>query len=239
MKKWAFLFAAILFLSSSTLMAEDMKKAKHYPDHFVVGISDLEEGMRLIENLTSIRPAYGGTHPHIGTRNALISLGEQTYLEIIAPDPAADAAILDPVLKAQFMDPLKQMHTLTPFLWAVGSSDIQQTVNMLQEDGLQLSPAEEGSRKKPDGSLLEWRASFISSPVIPGLPFFIEWIEPKISPPKDSPAGCLLQSFRVSGPAHETVERIVKRLGVETEVSAASEPGLEITLTCPNGEITL
>jgi hypothetical protein len=205
----------------------------------VVGISDLDKGVNLIERLTGVRPALGGTHPHIGTRNALISLGERTYLEIIAPDLDADPAKLDPALKAQFMDPLTHMDTLTPFLWAVGSTDLQQTVRLLQNEGLQLSEPEPGSRKKPDGSLLRWRASFISKPAVQGLPFFIEWVEPEISPPKDSPAGCLLQGFRVFGPESLMLENIVERIGIEAEVFAATAPGLEITLTCPNGQIVL
>jgi hypothetical protein len=87
--------------------------------------------------------------------------------------------------------------------------------------------------------LLKWRASFVSKPAVQGLPFFIEWVEPEISPPKDSPAGCRLQSFRVSGPESLMLENIVERLSIETEVFAAAEPGLEITLACPNGEIVL
>ena len=221
------------------LAADDMNNAEHYPDHFVVGISDLDTGVNLVEKLTGVRPALGGTHPHIGTRNALISLGARTYLEIIAPTPDADPAKLDPVLKAQFMDPLTHMDTLTPFLWAVGSTDLQQTFRLLQNEGLQLSEPEAGSRKKPDGSLLKWRASFISKPAVPGLPFFIEWVEPEISPPRESPAGCLLHGFSVSGPESLMLENIVDRLGIETDVFAAAEPGLEITLTCPNGKIVL
>ena len=59
----------------------------HYIDHIVIGIHDLEKGIASIEDLTGVKPVYGGAHPSLGTHNALISLGNRTYLEILAPNP--------------------------------------------------------------------------------------------------------------------------------------------------------
>jgi len=241
------LVSFVLILATPIVMAketgEEMEESKeqvwHYFDHFVVGISDLDKGMNLIEEMTGVRPVYGGVHPTIGTHNALISLGDHTYLEIIAPNPDADFENLDPALKAEFMDPLKQMTALTPFLWAVGSSDLAMTSLLLKDAGVELSSPGGGSRKKPDGTVLNWHAAFITGPQSAELPFFIRWSETTVSPAVDSPKGCHFEHFSISRPDTAILEKLKEQLGLGVEISNASELKFQIVLSCPKGDVTL
>lgn len=56
-------------------------------DHLAVVAADLETGVAVVEAALGVRLAPGGQHPHMGTHNRLLNLGE-AYLEVIAPDPS-------------------------------------------------------------------------------------------------------------------------------------------------------
>ncbi len=57
-------------------------------DHIAVSAETLEEGAAWVEMALGVPLAGGGKHPHMGTHNRLLSLGD-LYLEVIAIDPQA------------------------------------------------------------------------------------------------------------------------------------------------------
>jgi hypothetical protein len=58
-------------------------------DHLVVACEALEAGAAALEQALGVSLAPGGRHDAFGTHNRLLSLGPETYLELIAIDPEA------------------------------------------------------------------------------------------------------------------------------------------------------
>src|SRR5258708_39835127 len=86
-------------------------------DHVILGVADLDAGIRELEARTGMHAVRGGQHPGRGTQNALASLGSQTYLEILAPQPGVK-------LEGDLAE-LAKLKTLTPFGCASFAPDAQ------------------------------------------------------------------------------------------------------------------
>jgi hypothetical protein len=202
-------------------------------DHVIVAVSDLQQGMQQIEQMTGVRPVIGGEHPGRGTQNALIALGPRQYLEILAPQ--TDAELPDEVSY------LVDLDSVTPMGFAVSTTDIESTIASLQESGYATSDPEAGSRARPDGVTLSWNTTFIEDPALGSAPFFISWDSGSAHPATTSPEGCELTSLAVIGAESGELTRLfgVLQLGVAASMSDSATPVYEVTLECPAGTVVL
>lgn len=199
-------------------------------DHIVLGISDLAAGRSTFAERAGVEPVLGGVHPDRGTWNALLSLGDRVYLEIIAPNP--EAPKLDPMFGG-----LKGLKTLTPILWLVRTTDADATVAKLRGAGYAVSDPQPGSRKMPDGRLLEWRTFALTAPPSPLAPFFIEWGKDSPHPSTTSPGGCRMTELELQDPAPEGLRKLLALLALDAEVSQADKSVLRFALACPAGTL--
>lgn len=202
-------------------------------DHVIVSIDSLERGMALLEQLTGVAPMMGGVHPGRGTRNALLSLGPTTYLELLAPNPADSAGPRVVAAMAQYRD-------LTPTGWAVYTTDADSLHAAIAAGGVELSELRPGSRATTAGDTLRWVT--FAPPALATewlLPFFIEWVAPTPHPATTTPAGCTLATLNLASPHPDSLRDALGGLGLDVPVELATGRGIRLELQCPAGPVTL
>ncbi len=200
-------------------------------DHILLGCNDLDLGMELVEQNTGVRPAIGGVHPGRGTRNALLSLGERRYLEIIAPDPAQQ--------KIAHFPQIREMKVPRLIGWAVHPPDIAATAKLLRNNQIAFQGPDDGSRKRPDGRILNWKTINLADDRHGILPFFIEWSADSVHPSKDAPKKCALDYFTVMAVDPAELSQVFQRIGIEATVERSDRDRLRAHITGPKGELGL
>jgi hypothetical protein len=200
-------------------------------DHLVFATPDLATGVEKIQQLLGVRATPGGEHPGAGTRNALIALGEAAYLEIIGPDPEQPK----PERARRFgIDNLVAPKLVT---WAAKGTHLEQLVTEALRKGIQLGDVSPGSRRDPQGVLLNWRVTLTS--LADGIvPFFIDWGETS-HPARTAARGASLVELRAEHPDAERVQKLLNQLGLELPVTKGQTPALVATITGPRGRVEL
>jgi len=201
-------------------------------DHLILGVRDLQEGISKVHVVTGVRAEFGGAHPGRGTHNALLALDRGAYLEILAPDPEQKGT--DPWLEG-----LADLETPRLVGWAVRTPDIEAVARRLAKSTLPLSGVNDGSRARPDGTLLRWRTLGLSHDDTGLMPFFIQWDAAARHPSADAPQGARLLSFELRHPEPARVASALQALGLEARVEADSRAGLSARIAGPAGELPL
>jgi hypothetical protein len=202
-------------------------------DHLVLGVPDLESGVRQVEALLGVAATPGGAHPGLGTRNALVSVGADAYLEIIGPDPGQ----APPERGRPFgIDGLRAPRLVT---WAVRVNDPAAWAARCTSLGIHLGAVASMSRRRPDGVLLTWRLTDVRADRAGGiLPFLIDWGDSP-HPAASLPRGCGVVRLRAVHPDPPSVAGALHALGIDLPVARAAEPGLAALVECPVGRIEL
>lgn len=202
-------------------------------DHFILGVDDLNEAMTSFNMLTGVLPVYGGGHPTLGTHNALVSLGNGSYFELLSIDPVNVTG------SNSTIESLKS-HKLPKLIgWALEIVDLEKTAQALISADLSMSPLQKGSRKTPEGVVLNYEFAAIVglSNTKNIVPFFIKWVE-TAHPSQTSPIGCHLQDVALGVSADEKLITFLKNTGLAITITETDQPFLEIRFRSPLGEIT-
>jgi hypothetical protein len=218
--------AASLLLQGEALMDVPEKL-----DHILLGAASLEVGIAFVEHFTGVGAALGGVHPGRGTWNALLSLGNRRYLEIIAPDPG-QSAVDNPLVSS-----LRSIQEPRLVGWAAHPGNLTDFAQKLRGAGIAFEGPTPGSRKRPDGKLLKWEIVSLSDTDTGLLPFFIEWSQDSVHPSVDAPKGCALLSFAAETPDPEKLAATLKTLSLDLPVKKGEKHLLHAVISGPKGNL--
>lgn len=196
-------------------------------DHFMYAVADLDDGMAWAADAFGVAPAFGGSHEGLGTRNALLSLGD-TYLEIIAPDPAQS-------VESQMVTGMAAMSAGGLVTWAA-QGDLVVTKGLLEEAGIPSVGPVKTRRRTADGGLLVWDLLFPQGGSY-GMPFFIDWRESP-HPAATTPVGGELVSFGISTSDAADLGAVLAGLVLDVEVSEG-EPEMTAVIDGAKGPVEL
>lgn len=192
-----------------TVRAPRIRKNDRVIDHLVLATPDVDTTSAQIRSEWDVTVVAGGSHSGRGTRNELTGLGEATYLEIVGPD----AGQPEPDGPRPFgVDHLTQP---TFVAWcARPAHPLGDVLARLAALGIDLGPAAEMSRIRPDGVQLNWQLTFplLGEPHHGTLPFLIDWLDSP-HPSESLPHHAQLISLHITHPKADMVSALLAEIG--------------------------
>lgn len=179
----------------------------------------------------------GGFHPRFGTRNNILPLQDDRYIELVEvlEHPAAEKAAFGQAVRARTAIGGGWMG------WVVSVDDMEPIEQRLDR------PAIGGSRRFPDGRLLEWDQIGIRDLIAdPQLPYFLKWKSDEEVLPRALPAAATLLEMEISGSRDKVEAWLGAEIGTAFDgvrisfVEPDGTPGVRsATIDCPNGVVRI
>ena len=196
----------------------------------ILGVSDLTHGIREFDRLTGVTPRLGGRHPGRDTQNALVTLGDGRYLEILAPaDPAVGST--DRRVRATYRD-------LAFSGWALQTRSIETGIARMRDAGVEISDPLPGSRRTPERTLLEWQTAVARGRGLELAPFLIRWNPETVHPSASSPAGCRLVALELEHPDPGPLGTFFAAAGFNAALRHGASARMTLMLDSPKGRVT-
>jgi hypothetical protein len=197
-------------------------------DHLLWAVPELDDGVAEMQARFGVRADGGGQHLGQGTHNKLLALGPNTYLEIIAPDPAQP----EPSGPRPYgVDGIVQSGLVG---WAVACDDIELAVGQARAAGFDPGNVMDGHRRTADGTTLRWRLTG-NAQTAGVVPFLISWGDTP-HPAASAPRGLRLESLYIEHPDPESFGKLLQTLTATIPVVRAARSALVAHISGPIGE---
>lgn len=187
------------------------------------------------EQKFGVRPLFGGYHKTFGTKNALVNLNDQIYLELIAVDND-NLEVMPP--RWMGVDLLTKNQITR---WALKSNSLQEDNTILKEYNSQMGDIQTGARNTTDGSVLQWELTLpLPAPEVELVPFLLDWSATDKHPSQIMPhMGCEVVELYGTHPNPEIIEYVLNALQCDFRVEKSEHISIRLVLKTPNGIIEI
>lgn len=201
-------------------------------DHLVIAGTDLPGLVAWWTLSTGIAPSPGGAHQGYGTRNALVGVDDQTYIELIAPDPDQPEPDQPRPFGIDEMEPM----SIRLAAYALAVEDLSAACDLVRAAGFDPGPIRSMSRALADGTALSWRLAIPPAGDLRGTqPFLIEWGTGPPRPAETLDASVSIADLSIAHPDAGRLGGLLESLGSTLLVEQRSEPGLAALIAAPGG----
>jgi len=198
-------------------------------DHIVYAVPDLEVAINEFEKLSGVRPVFGGYHTTKGTKNAIVNLGNDCYLEILAIDEE-NASVTPP--RWMGIDFIK-----TPQItrWSLKSNQLNQDSEILQKYHAEMGIIQSGQRKTNTGELTWEMILPLATPAVELIPFMTDWQNSTVHPTHNLPQQCKLIDLAFTHPNPTVIQSVFDELGVDIIVQKGEKATIRANIQSSNG----
>lgn len=202
-------------------------------DHFIYAGRDLDTMSAQFEQMTGVTPGRGGRHPGMGTHNALASLGNDVYFELLAVDPTQKDK-----LQGTMGARIDALPSPRLFAYMLKGQDLVRQQKVLSGHGISADLFD-ASRTTPDGRTLKWRLLVPhDNPFGDFVPKFIDWLDTP-HPATTSKPGCSFESFEIGHPEASRLRSLLTELGASVPVDTSDRAHFRLCIGSPKGRVVL
>lgn len=201
-------------------------------DHLVIGGTDLGLLVAWWKQQTGIDAARGGSHPGMGSRNALIGVDDSTYVELIAHDPDQP----DPQQPRPFGIDALEPNSVQLCTMVLAVPDIEDAAATFREAGLNPGKVFAAERTRPDGVTLKWQLAIPPDPKLRGAqPSLIQWGEETPHPGQGLAPTVRVEELAIGLPDPAKLAAALAGIGSDLVVNQSPAPMVSTRLSVPDG----
>lgn len=195
-------------------------------DHVGLGVADTEQGVEWVRKQTGAEVTLKDPEPDQWYWSGSLTIGEDSFLEVIGPNPAWGRF-------QPFGALLKTLTEPTLLFWYIAVSDFDAVAELARAEKVKLERYEEVNLNGASPNHASYKRAYIGPGFMSERPNVIEWVR-KTGSSIEHSRSCALTDFRLANPDAQNINSVFQSLGIDLEVKRGTS-SIGLTLETPKG----